>query len=72
MKVHHPQDICAFRNFEQESRHLGNEDGLTSLSNQEGSNNCTRQAKKVKDHFKENFSNFGAVAWQYELVTQTF
>ena len=72
MKVHHPQDIYTFRHFEQESRDLGNEGGLASLNNQQGSNKYTRQAKKVRDHFIEYFSNAGVVAWQHELLTQTF
>ena len=72
MKVQHPHDIYTFRNCERRDVEIVNEGRLTTLNNQQGSNNYTRQAKEVRDHFKEYFNNSGAVPWQQEMITRTF
>ena len=51
-----------------------NQNVNTSLTNitKSGSNNYSKNAKQVRDDFKEYFNSFsGEVAWQNELVTRT-
>ncbi|XP_047132525.1 putative nuclease HARBI1 [Hydra vulgaris] len=46
--------------------------GLTNLQKQLGSNNYTRDAKTVRELFRDFFSSpQGQVPWQYDMVTRT-
>ena len=47
-------------------------EGLAPLNRQVGSNNYSRDAKKVRERFRDFFNSpQGQVPWQYQMVTST-